>query len=74
MSVLPPIVQSYPSVVTITLHLMLLATIYQIPDSIQIIANGGLRGYKNTLSIFFITFTAYWLRGLPGGYVLALTD
>lgn len=55
-------------------HLMLLAAIYQISDSLQVIGNGVLRGYKDTRSIFFITFTAYWLLGLPCGYVLALTD
>ncbi|MDI5166083.1 MATE family efflux transporter, partial [Salmonella enterica subsp. enterica serovar Montevideo] len=33
-----------------------------------------LRGYKDTRSIFFITFTAYWVLGLPSGYILALTD
>jgi Na+-driven multidrug efflux pump len=33
-----------------------------------------LRGYKDTRSIFFITFIAYWVLGLPCGYILALTD
>ncbi|MDI5536147.1 hypothetical protein MJM28_27510, partial [Salmonella enterica subsp. enterica serovar Montevideo] len=36
--------------------------------------SGILRGYKDTRSIFFITFTAYWVLGLPSGYILALTD
>ncbi len=35
---------------------------------------GFLRGYKDTRSIFYITFTAYWVLGLPSGYILALTD
>ncbi|WP_252507506.1 flagellar transcriptional regulator FlhD, partial [Escherichia coli] len=26
-----------------------------------------------TRSIFYITFTAYWVLGLPSGYILALT-
>ncbi|WP_413738958.1 MATE family efflux transporter [Sodalis sp. RH21] len=63
-----------PAVVAMASHLMALAAIYQISDSIQVIGNGVLRGYKDTRSIFFITFTAYWLLGLPCGYVLALTD
>ncbi|AHF77096.1 Multidrug resistance protein [Sodalis praecaptivus] len=63
-----------PAVVAMASHLMLLAALYQISDSIQVIGNGVLRGYKDTRSIFFITFTAYWLLGLPCGYVLALTD
>ncbi|MCR3755253.1 MAG: multidrug efflux pump MdtK [Candidatus Westeberhardia cardiocondylae] len=63
-----------PSVVSIASHLMLLASIYQISDSIQVIGNSILRGYKDTRSIFYITFFAYWLLGLPFGYILALTD
>ncbi|MRS16858.1 MdtK family multidrug efflux MATE transporter [Enterobacteriaceae bacterium RIT691] len=63
-----------PEVVTLASHLMLLAAVYQISDSIQVIGSGILRGYKDTRSIFFITFTAYWVLGLPCGYILALTD
>ena len=51
-----------------------LAAVYQISDSIQVIGSGILRGYKDTRSIFYITFTAYWVLGLPSGYILALTD
>ena len=63
-----------PAVVAMASHLMLLAAIYQISDSIQVIGSGILRGYKDTRSIFFITFVAYWILGLPSGYLLALTD
>lgn len=63
-----------PEVVTLAAQLMLLAAIYQFSDAIQVIGSGILRGYKDTRSIFFITFTAYWMLGLPSGYILALTD
>lgn len=63
-----------PAVVSLAAQLMLLAAIYQISDSVQVIGSGILRGYKDTRSIFFITFIAYWLLGLPSGYILALTD
>ena len=63
-----------PEVVTLAAQLMLLAAIYQFSDSIQVIGSGILRGYKDTRSIFFITFIAYWVLGLPSGYILALTD
>ncbi|HHA1442203.1 TPA: MdtK family multidrug efflux MATE transporter [Enterobacter ludwigii] len=63
-----------PEVVALASHLMLLAAVYQISDSIQVIGSGVLRGYKDTRSIFFITFIAYWVLGLPCGYILALTD
>lgn len=63
-----------PAVVTLASQLMLLAALYQISDSIQVIGSGVLRGYKDTRSIFYITFVAYWVLGLPSGYILALTD
>lgn len=63
-----------PEVVTLAAQLMLLAAVYQFSDAIQVIGSGILRGYKDTRSIFFITFVAYWVLGLPSGYVLALTD
>ncbi|AWK14349.1 MATE family efflux transporter [Candidatus Fukatsuia symbiotica] len=63
-----------PAVVTMASHLMLLAAVYQMSDAVQVIGCGVLRGYKDTRSIFFITFVAYWLLGLPSGYLLGLTD
>ncbi|MCX8960123.1 MATE family efflux transporter [Erwinia psidii] len=63
-----------PEVVTLAAHLMLLAALYQFSDAVQVIGSGIMRGYKETRSIFFITFVAYWLLGLPSGYILALTN
>lgn len=63
-----------PAVVAMASQLMLLAALYQISDSVQVIGSGVLRGYKDTRAIFFITFIAYWVLGLPSGYLLALTD
>ncbi|WBM72434.1 MdtK family multidrug efflux MATE transporter [Buttiauxella sp. WJP83] len=63
-----------PEVVALAAHLMLLAAVYQLSDSVQVVGSGVLRGYKDTRSIFFITFIAYWVLGLPSGYILALTD
>ncbi len=63
-----------PAVVALAAQLMFLAAVYQFSDAIQVIGSGILRGYKDTRSIFFITFVAYWVLGLPSGYILALTD
>ncbi len=41
-----------PEVVALAAQLMLLAAVYQISDSIQVIGSGILRGYKDTRSIF----------------------
>ncbi|MDG6790625.1 MATE family efflux transporter [Glaesserella parasuis] len=54
--------------------LLIFAAIYQIPDSIQAVCNGILRGYKNTKPILLTTLICYWLIGMPLGTILARTD
>ncbi|WP_423839557.1 MATE family efflux transporter [Vibrio mytili] len=61
-------------VIALAMQLLLLAAIYQCTDAVQVIAAGALRGYKDMRSIFNRTFIAYWLLGLPIGYVLGRTD
>ena len=56
------------------MQLLLFAAVYQCTDAIQVIAAGALRGYKDMRSIFNITFVAYWLLGLPIGYILGMKD
>lgn len=63
-----------PEVVALAGSLMLMAALYQISDSIQVVAAGALRGYKDTRSAFYITLFSYWLIGMTLGYVLAYTD
>ncbi|MCL2914929.1 MATE family efflux transporter [Shewanella corallii] len=63
-----------PEVVTLAGSLMLLAALYQLSDSIQVVAAGALRGYKDTRSAFFITLISYWPIGLGLGYILAYTN
>ncbi|WP_276307863.1 MATE family efflux transporter [Alteromonas flava] len=62
------------SVINYAAPLLLLAALFQFSDAIQAISANALRGYKDTTAMFLITFTAYWLIGLPMGLVLALTD
>lgn len=61
-------------VIELAASLMFLASLFQLSDSIQVISAGALRGYKDTAMMSYITFTAYWLVGLPIGCILALTD
>ena len=61
-------------VLELAASLLLLAALYQISDSAQVIGAAALRGYKDTQVIFYITLVAYWLCGLPVGMVLGLTD
>lgn len=49
--------------------LMFLAALYQLSDSIQVVAAGALRGYKDTRSALYITLFSYWGVGMLLGYV-----
>ncbi|MCG9597508.1 MATE family efflux transporter [Vibrio sp. Isolate25] len=62
------------AVIDIALQLLLFAAIYQVTDAVQVVAAGALRGYKDMAAIFNRTFIAYWILGLPIGYILAMTD
>ena len=61
-------------VIELAASLMLLAAVYQFSDTIQVVAAGALRGYKDTKSILYITFVSYWLIGLNVGLILGVTD
>ncbi|WP_391090090.1 MATE family efflux transporter [Vibrio sp. NH-UV-68] len=62
------------AVIELAMQLLVLAAVYQVTDAIQVVAAGALRGYKDMAAIFNRTFVAYWVLGLPLGYVLAMTD
>ncbi|GIU14681.1 MATE family efflux transporter [Shewanella morhuae] len=61
-------------VVALAGSLMLMAALYQLSDSVQVVAAGALRGYKDTRSAFYITLFSYWAIGMTLGYTLAYTD
>jgi MATE family multidrug resistance protein len=61
-------------VIELAANIMLLATVYQLSDTVQAVAAGALRGYKDTKSILYITFVSYWLIGLTIGLILGVTD
>ncbi|WP_155759722.1 MATE family efflux transporter [Vibrio natriegens] len=65
---------SNQEVIKLAMELLLLAAIYQFTDAVQVIAAGALRGYKDMRAIFNRTFVAYWICGLPMGYILGRTN
>lgn len=65
---------SNPEVVTLAGSLMFFAALYQLSDSVQVVASGALRGYKDTRSALYITLVSYWGIGMVIGYILARTD
>lgn len=51
--------------------LLLIAAFFQLSDGVQVVALGVLRGIKDVNIPTMITFSCYWLIGLPCSYVLA---
>ena len=59
-------------VVTITAKLLLIAAVFQISDSLQVVVLGALRGMQDVKIPTFITFIAYWVVGFPISYYLGM--
>ena len=62
------------AVIALLMPALLVAAVQPFPDFQQITAQGALRGYRETKSIFFVTLISYWIVGLPLGYALSMTD
>lgn len=59
------------AVIPLATTLLLLAALFQISDSVQAIAAGLLRGIKDVKYPTLMISIAYWIFGLPLGYILA---
>ena len=57
-----------PVVLKIASYLLLFAALFQIPDGIQVVVLGALRGFQDVRIPTLITFIAYWIFGLPFSY------
>jgi MATE family multidrug resistance protein len=57
----------------IAISLLLMASIFQVADGIQIGAAGALRGYKDTRLPMAINIFAYWVIAFPLAYMAAVT-
>lgn len=52
-------------------NLLLIAALFQLSDGLQCVSLGVLRGITDTKMPTFITIVAYWVIGIPVGWVLA---
>ena len=59
-----------PVVIRMGAQLLLVAAAFQLFDGLQTVATGALRGAGDTRTPMVANFIAYWLIGLPAGYVL----
>lgn len=58
------------AVIAIAVRLLFLAAVFQLSDGLQVSAAGALRGLKDTRAPMLITAVAYWLVGIPLGWLL----
>ena len=70
--VLPWIYTSDKNVIAIASQLLIIAAFFQLFDGTQVVGLGILRGMGDVNIPTLITFLAYWVVGLPVGYVLGL--
>lgn len=70
---LPKFFNGNPMVVELSALLMLYAAVFQISDSTQAIGAGLLRGIKDVKIPTYLVAIAYWVIGLPSGYLFAFT-
>ncbi|NIR48351.1 MATE family efflux transporter [candidate division KSB1 bacterium] len=59
-------------VIRIAVRLLFFAAVFQISDGLQVSVLGALRGLKDTKIPMIFNVIAYWVIGIPIGYVLGL--
>ena len=59
-----------PAVTSIASSLLIIAALFQLSDGVQAVGIGILRGLTDVKIPTAITFIAYWIVGLPTGYLL----
>ncbi|QKJ30059.1 MATE family efflux transporter [Mucilaginibacter mali] len=69
---LPWIYTSDKAVIAIAAQLLIIAAAFQLFDGTQVIGLGILRGMGDVNIPAFITFLAYWILGIPVGYLLGI--
>ena len=70
--ILPWIYTTDKVVIAIAAQLLILAALFQLFDGTQVVGLGILRGMGDVNVPTFITFLAYWVVGLPVGYILGI--
>jgi len=59
-----------PTVVRVGAKLLLVAAAFQLFDGLQVVTTGALRGAGDTQTPMVANLVAYWLIGIPLGYLL----
>nr|MBC7612789.1 MATE family efflux transporter [Pseudopedobacter sp.] len=70
---LPSVYIKNEEVIQIAGELLIVAAFFQLSDGIQVVGAGILRGLSDVKVPTLVTLIAYWIVGLPLGYVLGFT-
>jgi len=70
-NILPTLYIDDSTVISIASSLLIIAALFQLSDGVQAVGIGILRGLTDVKIPTAITFIAYWIIGLPIGYLLA---
>ncbi|TKC57702.1 MATE family efflux transporter [Pedobacter hiemivivus] len=71
-NILPYIYTEDMAVINIAAHLLIIAGFFQLFDGTQVVGLGVLRGIGDVNIPTLITFIAYWVIGIPLGYLLGI--
>lgn len=67
---LPGLFTEETQVIEIAATLLIVTTLFQISDGVQVTALGALRGLSDVRMPTIITFVSYWVISIPLGYIL----
>lgn len=62
---------SNTQIIALALPMLMVGTLAQAVDGIQKIAHGALQGIQDTSMPMYLSIPAFWIIGLPTGYLLA---
>lgn len=69
---IPQLFNSNPAIIEMSAGLIIYSIFFQLPDGMQISANGVLRGMKDTKVPMFLGIASYWLIAFPLCYYLGV--
>ena len=72
-TLLPMLYIKDDAVILIASQLLIVAAFFQLSDGVQVVGAGILRGLSDVKTPTIITLIAYWIVGLPVGYILGFT-
>ncbi|MBS7333916.1 MAG: MATE family efflux transporter [Weeksellaceae bacterium] len=69
---LPTIYVENTEVINLAAQLLIIASLFQLSDGLQLVVLGALRGMTDVRIPSILTFVAYWLIAIPIGTILAI--